>query len=99
MVTDERRLRDLTTICEINLRITSEMELNGLLDLIAFYATVLLEAERASVLLVDEDTGSLVVTACYGELPPGLAPGKSYPGAIAMELATDAKVRYLLVSP
>ena len=99
MVSDERRLRDLTTICEINLRISSEITVSGLLDLIAFYATVLLEAERATILQIDEDTGQLQVASCYGELPAGIEPGVSFPGAIALELATDAKVRYLLVSP
>lgn len=99
MVSDERRLRDLTTICEINLRISSEITVSALLDLIAFYATVLLEAERATILQIDEDTGQLQVASAYGDLPAGIEPGASFPGAIALELSTDAKVRYLLVSP
>lgn len=99
MVTQERRLRDLTTICEINLRISSEQALDNLLDLIAFYATVLLEAQRAMLMLIDRTTGKLVVRSCYGDLPDDVTRGAAFPGAVAAQLATDAQVRYLLVTP
>lgn len=99
MVTQERRLRDLSTICEINLRISSEQSLSSLLDLIAFYATVLLEAQRAMLMLIDRSTNALVVQACYGDLAEDVMPGKSFAGAVAAQLATDAHVRFLLVTP
>jgi adenylate cyclase len=99
MSTPERRLRDLITICEINLRLSSDQPLTVLLDTICFYATVLLEAERSTLLLIDEDSGKLVVQSCYGELPEGVGPGRFYGGAIAMQLATDAHVRFLVIAP
>lgn len=66
MTDDRRRLRDLTTISEISLRLSSELELDALFDLIVFYGSVLLEAQRAILLSADPETGQLAVARSHG---------------------------------
>lgn len=66
MTDDRRRLRDLTTISEISLRLSSELELDALYDLIVFYGSVLLEAQRAILLDADTETGKLSVARSHG---------------------------------
>lgn len=66
MTDDRRRLRDLTTISEISLRLSSELELDALFDLIVFYSSVLLESQRSILLIADPETGRLSVARSHG---------------------------------
>ena len=94
-----RRLRDLTTISEISLKLTSELDLQALFDLISFYATVLLEAQKAMLLLLEEDSGALVVKTAYGYASNEDVLGRAVDGAVALQLATWEGNRFLLVPP
>jgi len=54
-----KKLRDLTAILEVSRAMMAEPELDNLLDLIIRRATYVMEAERTSLFLVDEDTNEL----------------------------------------
>jgi len=54
-----KKLRDLTAILEVSRAMMAEPDLDNLLDLIIRRATEVLEAERTSLFLVDEDTNEL----------------------------------------
>lgn len=54
-----KKLRDLTAILEVSRAMMAEPELDNLLDLIIRRATLVMEAERTSLFLVDEDTNEL----------------------------------------
>ncbi len=66
LTSDRRKLRDLTTIAEISLKLTSELEPESLFYLIVFYASVLLEAGKAVLWVVDPETNEHKVKAVHG---------------------------------
>ncbi|MBI9073855.1 MAG: GAF domain-containing protein [Desulfatibacillum sp.] len=66
LISDRRRLRDLTTISEISLKLTSELEPDSLFYLVVFYASVLLEADKAVLCIIDPETNKHMVKAVHG---------------------------------
>lgn len=58
-VSAAKKLRDLTAILEVSRAMMAEPELDNLLDLIIRRATYVMDAERTSLFLVDEDTNEL----------------------------------------
>lgn len=65
--------------------------------LVCFYATVLLEADRAELLVLDDDGERLVGRCAYGHDDEEAIVGRGFSGAAAVGLATDARSRFVIV--
>jgi len=60
-------INDLKAILDINSKINSIGDVKAILNDISHYSAVLLSAEGASILLVDQQTGNLTFEVAYGE--------------------------------
>jgi signal transduction protein with GAF and PtsI domain len=90
-----RQIAELSTLAEASKTITSPLYLEEILRLIVEMATGTLDARLCSLLLLDEDTGELVLTASYraGEryqARPSLRIGEGVVGLVAQSGAAIA---------
>ncbi|MEI7769471.1 MAG: response regulator, partial [Chloroflexales bacterium] len=74
------RVAALRPLLQVSQRLHSELDLSRLQDLIIETVRSELEADRASLMLLDEDGESLQIAACSG-LPPGVMVGHRVPAA------------------
>ncbi len=97
MPTDRRKLRDLTTISEISIKLTSELELNSLFNLIVFYATVLTEADKAMLWIIDPETSRHKAMIAYGYTDEDEIVGQSSAVSPNTDALLNENVPFLLV--
>src|SRR5574337_788277 len=69
----ERQLAVLSRLVEVSVTLNSTLEIDGLLEFIIRAAAEVIDAEAASILLVDERTNALRFAAATGADPKVLA--------------------------
>jgi phosphoserine phosphatase len=90
MMTEDRRVRDLSTILNVSRAMTEEKDLDALLALIIREATTLLDADRSSLFLVDEERGELYsrIAEKAGVREIRFPVGRGIAGAVAADRKT-----------